>query len=207
MTYPGAEPGTIRCARCLCRSQRRADNWPIRFAARQALAADEAADEYGAKENHTPAPSWLKRRPSGSTTHERMKTLIQEIRRCLTAMPAKNAQSFHLVRRKWSRELEEQSGKAVITLAKQLISSGVWERILAYEITRISSRGRRKLEAEGCRRPWTRHAKLGRGRLLRMLCGRSGLAGTQHSHSPHPFLGPLIQPLVEARCTGEHRAP
>ena len=76
----------------------------------------------------------VKRRPSGSTTHERMKTLIQEIRRSLTAMPAKNAQSFHLVRRMWSRELQEQSGKAVITLAKQLISLGVWERILAYEI-------------------------------------------------------------------------
>ena len=63
-----------------------------------------------------------------------MKTFVLEIQQSLTSMPTKDAQSFHLVRREWSRRLKEESGPSVIGLAKDLVSQGLWERVLAYEI-------------------------------------------------------------------------
>lgn len=63
-----------------------------------------------------------------------MKKLVLEIQRSLTSMPAKDARSFHLIRREWSTRLNQESGSFVIRLAKDLVSRGLWERILAYEI-------------------------------------------------------------------------
>jgi 3-methyladenine DNA glycosylase AlkD len=63
-----------------------------------------------------------------------MKSLVAEIHNSLTAMPRKDATSFHLVRREWSRRLKDSPGASVIALAKQLVPTGVWERIFAYEI-------------------------------------------------------------------------
>jgi len=62
-----------------------------------------------------------------------MKKLIEEIRRSLAAMPRKDAPSFRLVRREWSRRLRNSPGASVIALAKQLVPLGFWERIFAYE--------------------------------------------------------------------------
>lgn len=63
-----------------------------------------------------------------------MRALISEMQLSLAEMPAKNGPSFHFVRRKWSRQLKDKSATSVIALAKGLVSRGVWERILAYEI-------------------------------------------------------------------------
>ena len=63
-----------------------------------------------------------------------MKTLVAEIRRSLAAMPQKDAPSFRLVRREWSKRLKHSPATTVIALAKQLVPLGLWERIFAYEI-------------------------------------------------------------------------
>ncbi len=62
-----------------------------------------------------------------------MNKLVEEIRRSLAAMPCKDAPSFRLVRREWSRRLKDSPGASVIALAKQLVPLGFWERIFAYE--------------------------------------------------------------------------
>jgi hypothetical protein len=61
-------------------------------------------------------------------------SIIPEIRRSLSDMPLKNAASFRLVRREWSVRLKNFPGTSVISLAKQLVPLGTWERIFAYEI-------------------------------------------------------------------------
>jgi hypothetical protein len=63
-----------------------------------------------------------------------MKTLVVEIRRSLAAMPKKNAPSFRLIRREWSKQLKHSSATTVLALAKQLVPLGSWERIFSYEI-------------------------------------------------------------------------
>jgi 3-methyladenine DNA glycosylase AlkD len=63
-----------------------------------------------------------------------METLVTEIRRSLSAMPRKEARSFHEVRRGWSKRLKDYPGASIVTLAKRLVPMGFWERILAYEI-------------------------------------------------------------------------
>jgi 3-methyladenine DNA glycosylase AlkD len=63
-----------------------------------------------------------------------MKTLVAEVRHSLAAMPRKDARSFHLVRREWSKRLKDSPGASVVALAKQLVPKGLWERILAYQI-------------------------------------------------------------------------
>jgi 3-methyladenine DNA glycosylase AlkD len=63
-----------------------------------------------------------------------MNALIPEIQRSLAQMPAHNASTFRLVRREWSRKLNATSGRSVIALARDLISLGGWERLLAYEV-------------------------------------------------------------------------
>jgi 3-methyladenine DNA glycosylase AlkD len=63
-----------------------------------------------------------------------MKTLVSEIHRSLDAMTKKNAPSFRLVRREWSKRLKHSPATSVIALAKQLVPLGFWERIFAYEI-------------------------------------------------------------------------
>ena len=63
-----------------------------------------------------------------------MKTLVEEIRRSLDSMPKKNAPSFRLVRREWSKQLKNSSAATVLSLAKQLVPLGFWERIFSYEI-------------------------------------------------------------------------
>jgi len=63
-----------------------------------------------------------------------MKKLAVEIRRSLAAMPRKDAPSFRLVRCEWSKQLKDTSATAVLSLAKQLVPLGVWERIFSYEI-------------------------------------------------------------------------
>jgi 3-methyladenine DNA glycosylase AlkD len=63
-----------------------------------------------------------------------MKKNVAEIQRSLAAMPQKNAASFRLVRRVWSKELKGMPGETVIGLAKHLIRLGPWERLFAYEM-------------------------------------------------------------------------
>ena len=63
-----------------------------------------------------------------------MKTLIPEIQSSLASMPTKNAPSFRLVRRAWSKRLKTSSGRSVISMSRQLVSLGVWERLFAYEV-------------------------------------------------------------------------
>jgi hypothetical protein len=63
-----------------------------------------------------------------------MKNLVAEIRHALAAMPRKDAGSFRLVRREWSKRLKELPGASVVALAKQLVPQGLWERVFAYEI-------------------------------------------------------------------------
>jgi len=63
-----------------------------------------------------------------------MKTLVEEIHRSLAAMPKKDAPSFRLVRREWSKQLKDSSAATVLSLAKQLVPLGSWERIFSYEI-------------------------------------------------------------------------
>jgi hypothetical protein len=63
-----------------------------------------------------------------------MKSLRVEIRHSLSAMPRKDAASFHLVRREWSKRLKDSPGASVVALAKELVPMGTWERIFAYEI-------------------------------------------------------------------------
>jgi len=62
-----------------------------------------------------------------------MKKLVEVIRRSLAAMPRKDAPSFRLVRREWSKRLKDSPGASVIALAKQLVPLGFWERLFAYE--------------------------------------------------------------------------
>jgi hypothetical protein len=61
-------------------------------------------------------------------------SIIPEIRRSLAAMPRRDAASFRVVRREWSIKLKVFPGTKVISLAKQLVPLGGWERIFAYEI-------------------------------------------------------------------------
>ncbi|MBK7259179.1 MAG: DNA alkylation repair protein [Ignavibacteriae bacterium] len=63
-----------------------------------------------------------------------MKTLIPEIQSSLASMPTKNAPSFRLVRREWSKRLKTSTGRSVISMSRQLVSLGVWERLFAYEV-------------------------------------------------------------------------
>ncbi len=63
-----------------------------------------------------------------------MKTLVAEIRGSLASMPKKNAPSFRLVRREWSKQLTHSSATSVLALAKRLVPLGFWERIFSYEI-------------------------------------------------------------------------
>jgi 3-methyladenine DNA glycosylase AlkD len=61
-------------------------------------------------------------------------SIIPKIRTSLAAMPRQDAASFRLVRREWSIRLKDFPGTMVISLAKQLVPLGTWERIIAYEI-------------------------------------------------------------------------
>jgi 3-methyladenine DNA glycosylase AlkD len=77
-----------------------------------------------------------------------MKKLVLEIQRSLTAMPNKDARNFHLVRGEWSRRFTEKSGPSVIALAKDLVSLGIWERVLAYEVLEYHQGARKALRAK-----------------------------------------------------------
>ncbi len=63
-----------------------------------------------------------------------MKKIAFEIHRSLTVIETKNATSFRILRREWSKRLQNRPGKAIIVLAKHLVPLGFWERIMAYEI-------------------------------------------------------------------------
>src|SRR6266853_6365795 len=63
-----------------------------------------------------------------------MKQLVAEVKRGLAAMPRKDAPSFRVVRREWSKRLKNSSGTSIIALAKLMVPLGFWERIFAYEI-------------------------------------------------------------------------
>lgn len=63
-----------------------------------------------------------------------MRKSAAEIRRSLAAMPRKNAASFRVIRREWSRRLKSSSGASVILLGKRLAPLGFWERVFAYEL-------------------------------------------------------------------------
>jgi hypothetical protein len=49
-------------------------------------------------------------------------------------MPRKDDPSFRPVRREWSKQLKDSSAANVLSLAKQLVPLGLWERIFSYEI-------------------------------------------------------------------------
>jgi 3-methyladenine DNA glycosylase AlkD len=76
----------------------------------------------------------MSRNPLSHTLSTPMKKLAREIQQSLTAMPTKDARTFHLVRREWSNRIKSESGPSVILLAKDLVLRGLWERILAYEL-------------------------------------------------------------------------
>jgi 3-methyladenine DNA glycosylase AlkD len=63
-----------------------------------------------------------------------MKKIAMEIHRSLSAIKTKNATSFRFLRREWSKQLQNRPGKAIISLARNLVPLGFWERIMAYEI-------------------------------------------------------------------------
>ena len=63
-----------------------------------------------------------------------MKKIALEIHRSLAAIKTKNATSFRILRREWSKQLQNKPGKAIISLARHLVPFGFWERIMAYEI-------------------------------------------------------------------------
>ncbi len=63
-----------------------------------------------------------------------MKSLVAEIRHDLVSMPRKDATSFRFVRRAWSKRLKNSPGSFVVALARKLVSLGLWERIVAYEL-------------------------------------------------------------------------
>ena len=76
----------------------------------------------------------VSREPFGRPIHGHMKALIPLIRTSLASMPTKNAPTFRLVRREWSKALKGASGRSVVTLSRQLVPLGSWERLLAYEV-------------------------------------------------------------------------
>jgi 3-methyladenine DNA glycosylase AlkD len=61
-------------------------------------------------------------------------------------MPVKNAPSFRLVRREWSKTLSTASGRSVISLTRQLVSLGLWERVFAYELLAYHDAARQALK-------------------------------------------------------------
>jgi hypothetical protein len=63
-----------------------------------------------------------------------MKKIAAKIHRSLAAIPGKNVPSVRLLRREWSKRLENLPGRSIIAVAKHLFPLGLWERGLAYEI-------------------------------------------------------------------------
>jgi hypothetical protein len=63
-----------------------------------------------------------------------MNETVTQIRRSLSAMRQRNVPAFRIIRREWSRSLAEAPGSRVVSLAKELVRKGFWERIFTYEI-------------------------------------------------------------------------
>ena len=56
------------------------------------------------------------------------------IQHSLVTMPQKDAPTFRIVRRAWSRQLKDEPGTSILMLAKKLVRRGLWERVFAYEV-------------------------------------------------------------------------
>ena len=63
-----------------------------------------------------------------------MRKIATEIHRSLAAMPWKNVPSIRILRREWSKVLEDRPGTSIIVPAQRLVRLGLWEPTLAYEI-------------------------------------------------------------------------
>jgi 3-methyladenine DNA glycosylase AlkD len=85
-----------------------------------------------------------------------VKALAAEIEQSLAALPRRNAPSFRILRRAWSKRLREERGTTILALAQELVPRGFWERVFAYEIIVNHRRAREALRPHSVRR-------LGRG--------------------------------------------
>ena len=63
-----------------------------------------------------------------------MKKIVLEIHRSLDAISKKSVPSARVLRRKWSKQLDDLPGRLILAVAKELSTFGAWERWMAYEI-------------------------------------------------------------------------
>ena len=112
-----------------------------------------------------------------------MPDLLGEISHSLARMPRRDARSFREVRRAWSERLKDAPGDSVITLAKRLVPTGLWERFLAYEILANHHDALRALKAKDVSRLGQGMASW--GEVDCFACNVAGPAWRQRNISDH----------------------